>query len=155
VVGNAGAAVEPGLGVAVTAGSIDPVGATDVETDGDAPVEHAERPIANAATAVATKPYRLRPRRSRRAERDAGVWVFTGRLQRFERRARPEESGTPRFEWKEGSSAGRSHRCLPFLTKESIDRGAGDRTYARFSLKRAITVAGLCRSCTGFATQRG
>ena len=40
----------------LTAGSIEPVGATDVEIDGDAPVVHAERPIARAATAIATKP---------------------------------------------------------------------------------------------------
>lgn len=51
------------------------------------------------------------------------------------------------------SSAGKSHGCLPFLSKVSINRGAGDRTDAAPG-GAAITVAGLCRSYTGFATTR-
>ena len=53
VVGKAGAAL--GLGVAVAAGSIEPVGAADVATDGDAPVAQADRVIASATTVVAMK----------------------------------------------------------------------------------------------------
>jgi hypothetical protein len=153
VVGNAGAALGLGLGVAVMAGSIDPVAPAGVEPDGDAPLVHAARAIARTATAAPSGQHREGSRRSRRAEEGVSNWVSTDNSNTWDGEE-PEESGTPRFGLKEGSSAGRSHRCLPFLTKESIDRGAGDRTYARFTSKRAITVAGLCRNCTGFATQR-
>jgi hypothetical protein len=51
---------------------------------------------------------------------------------------------------KEGSSRTVAS-CLPFLAKVSIDRRAGDRTD---DARASITVAGLCRSCTGFATRR-
>ena len=39
-----------------------------------------------------------------------------------------------------------------FLSKVVHPPGVGDRTYVA---EATITVAGLCRSCTGFATTRG
>lgn len=39
-----------------------------------------------------------------------------------------------------------------FLSKVVHPPGVGDRTYVA---EATITVAGLCRNCTGFATTRG
>ena len=66
----------------------------------------------------------------------------------------PRESRTPRFDV-EGGVVSRSSRMVacPFSRRSSINRGAGDRTYAAPG-GAAITVAGLCRNCTGFATTR-
>ena len=66
----------------------------------------------------------------------------------------PGHEATPRFVWKEGPGKLPSVTPTPFSRRFEHHRGAGDRTSASLRWSGAVTVAGLCRNSTGFATQR-
>ena len=102
-----------------------------------------------ARTAVAAR---------RQAATANGGWVGrkagTSRLQSRGTERGAGDTANPSLRTEGGvDSAGRAHRCLPFLSKVE-HRPRARRPDFHLAIRRVVTVAGLCRTLTGFATPR-